>query len=79
MSDNPVLDAVETLKKEMQSDEHYAWSWHCNLAMMAYDAGAFHKEANIQAAIFMDTCFGVDTSEIEAYKNIMKQYELIGS
>jgi hypothetical protein len=44
----------------------YAWSWHCNLAMMAYDAGAPHRDANIRAADFMKYCFGVNTR---------KQYE----
>jgi len=49
------------LKRAMRKDPDYAWSWHCNLAMMAYDAGAPHDDANVRAADFMKYCFGVST------------------
>ena len=45
--------AIETLSAQMKSDPGYAWSWHCNLAMLAVDAGAKHGAANKRAAQFM--------------------------
>jgi hypothetical protein len=32
---------MEMMRSLMQADESWAWSWHCNLAMMAVDAGGF--------------------------------------
>jgi len=59
-----IKKAIEVLSKEMQEDEGYAISWHCNLAMMAQDAGAEYKSSNEQAAQFMQRAFGVDTSKV---------------
>lgn len=56
-----VAQAMEVLRQAMQEDYGYAWSWHCNVAMAAQDAGAPHKEANERAAGFMRNAFGVDT------------------
>ena len=50
------------LRYLMRRDPSYAWVWHCNLAMMAYDAGATHQEANHRAASFMLRIFGVNTT-----------------
>jgi hypothetical protein len=61
--------AIETLSAQMKSDPGYAWSWHCNLAMLAVDAGAKHGAANRQAAQFMSNVFDVDTSLDEKYKS----------
>lgn len=55
------------LSFKLQTDPDYAWGWHCNLAVMAQDAGAPHKEANISAANFMKRVFNV-TVDISAYK-----------
>lgn len=55
-------EAMAVLSAAMQEDYGYAWSWHCNIAMAAQDAGAPHKEANERAAGFMRCAFGVDTS-----------------
>lgn len=55
-------EAMAVLSAAMQEDSGYAWSWHCNIAMVAQDAGAPHKEANERAADFMRRAFGVDTS-----------------
>ena len=57
-----VPQAMDALRQAMQEDYGYAWSWHCNVAMAAQDAGAPHKEANERAAGFMRNAFGVDTS-----------------
>ena len=56
-------EAFETLKKAIGDDPSYAWSWHCNIAMAAYDEGVDHATANKAANRFMQLCFGVDTKE----------------
>lgn len=61
MSDK-TKEAFETLKQAMKDDPEYAWSWHCNIAVMCRDAGATHNVSNDGAARFMKLCFGVDTS-----------------
>lgn len=59
--------AFRDLKYQMQHDESYAWSWHCNIAMAAFDEGVDHATANRAAARFMQMCFGVDTSKFKEY------------
>lgn len=54
---------MNTLSKAMKEDRSYAWSWHCNIAVMAQDAGATHEISNEGAARFMKLAFGVDTGE----------------
>lgn len=56
-----VPSALSVLSDSMKSDPDYAWSWHCNVAMTAKDAGAPHDRANVWAANFMSRAFGVDT------------------
>lgn len=58
-----VEEAMKTMKQAMKSDPDFAWSWHCNIAMMCKDAGATHKISNFGAARFMKLAFDVDTSE----------------
>lgn len=74
MTKGKTLKALQSLSDIMVNDNEYAWSWHCNLAMMAVDAGANHKDANIRASDFMRTAFGVDTSKLKEYKQIMESY-----
>ena len=76
MSDE-VAKALQVIKQAMIDDEpsekgSYAHSWHCNIAMSAYDAmnnagytdhGQRHKVANDAASRFMKLCFGVETSQ----------------
>ena len=58
----PTTDvAVKRLSKALRDDLDYAWSWHCNVAMTAYDAGCPHDVANEGAARFMQVLAGVDT------------------
>lgn len=57
----PPKHAMAALTEAMKADPEYAWSWHCNIAMVAVDAGAPHQEANERAAGFMRTAFDVDT------------------
>ena len=66
-----VSDAFNVLQKYLQDDEDYAWSWHCNIAMNAVDAGAPHLEANVVTAGFMRRCFGIDTQHLKQYKPIV--------
>ena len=79
MSDNSieVAQAFEVIKKAMVDDTpsesgSYAHSWHCNVAMMCYDAirasdknqlghDTAHEIGNEAATRFMKMCFGVDT------------------
>lgn len=69
MSDDDLLEsitpkqALAVLSNAMQSDPGYAWSWHCNIAMVAQDAGAPHDKANERAVDFMRSAFNVDTSK----------------
>lgn len=55
--------AFAVVKRAMQADVEYAWSWHCNVAMAMVDSGCDHKIANEGAARFMKLCWDVDTSE----------------
>jgi hypothetical protein len=54
------LPAVTVLGYALRSDPEYLWSWQCNLAMMAYDAGADPVKANVGAANLLTSIFGAD-------------------
>lgn len=54
-------EAMDHLRAALQSDPDYAWGWHCNIAMAAFDEGLDRGAANRAAARFMKNCFGVDT------------------
>ena len=58
--------AVKTLSDNMKENYDFAWSWHCNIAMAAYDEGLSHTAANKAAERFMSNAFGVDTSRGDA-------------
>ena len=60
---SPCKEALKVLSDAMKADPMYAWSWHCNIAMAAVDAGASHSVGNAAAERFMYAAFGVDTSE----------------
>ena len=57
-----VKAAMDMLRKAMSEDAQYAWTWHCNLAMAAFDEGVDHATSNKIAQRFMKLCFGVETS-----------------
>jgi hypothetical protein len=59
--------ALATLSAAFAADPEYAWTWHCNLAMMAVDAGAPYHEAQRGAANLMHRAFGVDTRNNPLY------------
>lgn len=59
-----IATALEIISSAMRDDPHYAWTWHCNLAMAYFDEGIVGPLiANKAAARFMKLAFGVDTSE----------------
>ncbi len=76
-----VKEAFEIIKQAMKDDcpqenGSYAHSWHCNIAMMCYDAIrsakdqdtkichlAAHEIGNDAASRFMKLCFDVNTSQ----------------
>lgn len=61
---SPVLE----LSAALRADEDYAWTWLCNLACIAIDAGGSHESANRYAAQFMKNAFGVDVRTQENWK-----------
>lgn len=60
---NDVGEAFITIQDAIRADKEYAWAWHCNIAMAAYDEGVPHDDANKIANRFMQMAFGVDTKE----------------
>ncbi len=62
-----VSEAVKTLSEAFKVDMHFAWTWHCNIAMSYVDEGGTSETANSAAARFMKLAFGVDTKQCEEY------------
>lgn len=62
--------AMTAVTAQMNEDFDYAWSWHCNIAMSAVDAGCDHMIANEGAARFLQMLAGVDTRQHAAFKAI---------
>jgi len=69
-----IKEAMDVIKQAMIDDSpsepgSYAHSWHCNIAMMCYDAMIqtpgdghnHHAIANDAASRFMKLCFNVET------------------
>lgn len=72
-----IKEAFKTIRQAMIDDEpekpgSYAHSWHCNIAMMCFDAildepeiyismDVAHRIGNEAASRFMKLCFGVET------------------
>ena len=57
--------AIWFLTRQMHRDTEYAWTWHCNLAIAAYDEGLEHHAANRAAGRFMNSLFRLDTTRLE--------------
>jgi len=66
--DMTTKEAFEALKKAIQADHSYAWSWHCNVAMPFQDEGGSHEQANRAVARFMQTAFDVDVTTFDEWK-----------
>lgn len=56
-------DAMKVVIAALHNDPDYAWSWHCNAAMAAFDVGVPHYQANQAAARFMRFLADVDTAK----------------
>ncbi len=63
---------MDTLRKAFIEDPGYAWSWHCNLAMSAYDEGLPKPAANRSAARFMSLAFDIDMTKHEFFPDTQK-------
>lgn len=63
------------VKRRMQRDAGWAWSWHCNLAMTFADHGVPAAICNHAAAAFMRAAFDIDTSEFKEFKAVMGYLE----
>lgn len=63
------------LLQALQDDPAFAWSWHCNVAVVAQDEGLDHAAANRAAARFIKAAFGVDTS----VPPLVDKYEVIAA
>jgi hypothetical protein len=61
-------DVVGNLRKIIETDHEYAWSWHCNVAMASMDEGVPHDTAHMAAARFMKSVFGIDTTAFDEYQ-----------
>jgi hypothetical protein len=64
---------MAVIAKAVHEDQDYAWTWLCNLAMMAQDAGATNAEANKRAANFLYNIFGYRAWAVnDTYKEHIK-------
>jgi len=61
-------EAFYALKKVIQEDQRYAWSWHCNVAMPFQDEGGNREQANRVTARFMQILFDMDVSMFKEWK-----------
>jgi hypothetical protein len=61
---------VENLGLLLQQDPDLLWAWQCNLAMMAFDAGADIKKANIRSADFLASVFGADPRKTSFWETL---------
>ena len=68
-----VLPPYEQFCRALAADFDWAWSWHCNLAVMAQDAGAPHLAANERAADFMERAFGVKVNDSDQFKDLVRR------
>ena len=62
-----IREGMAVISQHMTIDPGYAWSWHCNLAMMIRDCGVNAKDANMATAQFMKQAFEVDTTNHPTY------------
>jgi hypothetical protein len=69
---NKTQAAAMQLTAAMRNDMDYAWGWHCNIAMAAFDAGCPHDVANEGAARFMQLLAGVDTRQHAGFADTQK-------
>ena len=59
--------AMADLTNALKADTDLLWGWHCVLATSAQDEGMEYKASNRSAARFMQSTFGIDTTEHEHF------------
>lgn len=67
--------AMEKLSEVIKNDPDYAWAWHCNVAMSAFDEGLCKPAANRAAGRFMAIAFKVDTTKHEHFPETQEDNE----
>lgn len=67
--------AIDHLKKVMKDDTEYAWGWHCNIAMPAYDSGISPIAANLASARIMKHLFDIDITQNPNWATTMTNWE----
>lgn len=65
---------MDILTNAMKQDNSLAWSWQCNIAMAAFDAGVDHRTANISAASFLRRLFDIDVTTFPEYQAFEKEW-----
>lgn len=76
ISPSGIATAMSEVIEALLTEPDYAWSWHCNVAMAAVDAGVPHKTANEAAARFLMTLAGVDTTVLPEYQALVRYWEV---
>jgi hypothetical protein len=72
-SNMSIKKELGVIKKAMEEDSDFAWSWHCNLAMPIKDLTNLpHRKCNQIAAFLMKHLFEIDTSENPNYEHKLK-------
>jgi hypothetical protein len=66
---------LQPIVAAFKNDPNYAWSWHCNLAMMMVDEGVSHRAANYRAATFMKDAFEFDIKQTNEWKHMEREWE----
>lgn len=70
-----LVEAMDALRAALHSDHEYAWSWHCNIAMAAVDAGCDRVVANEGAARFLEALAGINTRDFDEFKALFPPQE----
>lgn len=60
---------MQTIKDAIHNDSNYAWIWHYNISMSAFDEGLDHATSNKVAARFMNLCFEIDMTKHRYFKD----------
>ncbi len=68
------MTPFELFCNQLQADPELLWTWHCNIAMVAVDAGADPIPANERAADFMNLAFGADPRQTEYWQTIFPDH-----
>ncbi len=64
-AESATAEAMNVIRRAMRDDPGYAWTWHCNIAILLLDEGVAHDRANSRASGFMRLAFDVETKAPE--------------